>query len=84
MFSDCILVVDSQEIPVHKIMLASRSQVWKNIFVENPSQNKFIVNDFSLEAFKRFLRLVYCDITEYESESQKDEVFFLSHNFLFK
>lgn len=73
-FTDCTIVVDSKDIPVHKVMLASRSPVWKKTFVENPSQNKFALNGFSSEGFKRFLRLLYSDITEYESDEQKDEV----------
>jgi hypothetical protein len=74
LFTDCTILVNSNSVVAHRVMLAARSPVWKKMFAENPTQNKFTVNDFSVEAFKKFLKLVYSDITDFDTEAQKDEV----------
>uniref|UniRef100_A0A0K0E8B6 BTB domain-containing protein n=1 Tax=Strongyloides stercoralis TaxID=6248 RepID=A0A0K0E8B6_STRER len=64
-FSDFTIIVDTVEIPVHKIVLSTRSSVFDAMFnsdVTETQSNTLKIDDFRLEVVKEMLRYIYTDI----------------------
>lgn len=62
-FSDVVIVVQQQEIKVHKLILAARSPVFRAMFTVDMKENRecrINIPDVSYDAAKEFLDFVYC------------------------
>uniref|UniRef100_A0A0K0E8B7 BTB domain-containing protein n=1 Tax=Strongyloides stercoralis TaxID=6248 RepID=A0A0K0E8B7_STRER len=62
--SDFTIIVDTVEVPVHKIILSTRSSVFYAMFnsdVVETQSNTLKINDFRLEVVKEMLRYIYTD-----------------------
>uniref|UniRef100_A0A0K0E8B8 BTB domain-containing protein n=1 Tax=Strongyloides stercoralis TaxID=6248 RepID=A0A0K0E8B8_STRER len=62
--SDFTIIVDTIEIPVHKIVLSARSSVFDAMFnsdVSETQSNTLEIKDFQLEVVEEMLRYIYTD-----------------------
>jgi hypothetical protein len=64
---DAWLIVCEERIPVHKLILSMRSEIFRNIFLSGMSEsnsNEIIINDFDVKTVKSLLQFIYtntCD-----------------------
>ncbi len=85
--SDITIVINGHKIPSHKIILSSRSLVFRNMFLsqfKESTEKEIQIKDTNIEAFKLFLK--YCYFNELDSNEIKDysmafDVFKLSHRY---
>jgi len=63
--SDVSLVVSGRSIPAHRVVLASRSSVFRAMFEHNMKESeegRMDISDCSYEAVAAMLKFMYCDI----------------------
>ncbi|KAI6226357.1 Spop-1 protein [Aphelenchoides fujianensis] len=59
LLSDFRLVVDGQELPVHRAVLAEKSAFFETIFRENPQATEFVVDGFTRVIVERIVEYCY-------------------------
>lgn len=57
--SDVKLVVDGKEFFAHKVILAARSPIFADIFIENSTKNEFEIDDVDGDVMEEVLRYIY-------------------------
>jgi len=61
-YSDMVLIVEGQRVPVHKVILAARSEYFRALLfggLRESSQEEVELVDTGLQAFKHLLRYIY-------------------------
>lgn len=58
-FSDLTIIVGGKEFKVHKCILAMQSPIIKAMLIREPEIIEMKINEFSVEAVKRFLKYLY-------------------------
>jgi hypothetical protein len=66
LLSDIELVIDDKTLKAHKIVLLSRSTVFRELFQipANAAINRFVIKGFDLETIIEMLRFMYCEKVE--------------------
>lgn len=68
-FADVTLVVEGQAIKAHKVILASRNEVFNAMLTKDMAENKknvIKISDFDIATFKVFLKYLYTGIVKNE------------------
>jgi len=60
-FKDLKILIDNQEFPVHKILIAARSPTLAEILKNNPEVENLNLVDISVEIFEIILKFLYTD-----------------------
>jgi hypothetical protein len=66
-FSDVELEVDGQVLKAHKLILMSRSSVFKAMFSHDTleaAKNRVVIRDFDFKTIQELLRYIYCEKVE--------------------
>lgn len=64
-FADITIIINDENILVHKSILCARSNVFKAMFNSNMKEsntNKIIIDDISTDAFKELIKFIYTDV----------------------
>jgi len=59
---DFKIIIDNREFPVHKFLLAARSQTLAELLKNNPDAENLNLVDISVEIFEKILKFLYTDI----------------------
>ena len=76
--SDVSLVVGDRSIPAHRVVLASRSSVFRAMFQHNTKESeegRVHISDSSYEAVAAMLKFMYCDVpSEFDDVSPNEQL----------